>query len=114
MTLLVVRLRVADGRELQELQQAFSERRSLKTTYGCTGSRLLLDGQDKNSAVVLMDFPSLAAARAYCKTTAFLGTDKLPGMTVLSTEHFEDVPAAAATAGLSNGAAVSPRFAQPS
>ena len=99
MTLLTVRLRVAGVQELQELERTFSQRRSLKTTYGCTSSRLLVDGEDTNSAVVLMDFPSNAAARAYCTTTAFLGTDNLPGMTVLSVEYFDDVPSVAAAAG---------------
>jgi hypothetical protein len=94
MTLFAVRLRIADVHELRELQKAFQERQGLKKTFGCTGSRLLIDRENRKSAVVLMEFPTFAAARAYCKTTAFLGTDTLPGMTVTSNEYLEDLDSA--------------------
>jgi hypothetical protein len=90
MTLVVTRLRVA---HIQELQQTFRNRGALKRTFGCISSRLLLDRSDQQSAMVLMEFPSFAAAQEYCTTTVtFLPGRELAAMTILSTDFFEDAP----------------------
>lgn len=93
MTLLVVRLRVDD---LQKLRQNYADRSALRTTAGCTGSRILVDRQDPNSVLVELEFPSFEAARAYATATgALIASSKLTAMTHLSAEYFEDVPSAA-------------------
>ncbi len=109
MTLLVVRLRVAD---IQELERNYSEREALKATFGCTASRLLVDGEDQHSALVLLEFPSEELARQYAVTSAsFLGPKTpLAAITVISAKYFEDVPASSddPVDDLSHPTAVSP------
>ena len=98
MTLVVMRLRVAD---VQALQQKFSARRTMKADYGCTSSRLLVDSQDPQSAVVLMDFPSLESARTYCAAgAASLVAGELGEFMNQRMEFLEDVPSEDTAAGL--------------
>jgi hypothetical protein len=112
MTLVVVRIRTADLEQLlqqfQEMTQLYGERSSLKTSLGCTSTRLLRDVDDPSAALVLLEFPSAEAARDYARTTAFiLGDERVAALKDSSTEYFEDV-ASVDVATLFDGAAVSP------
>ena len=100
MTLVVIRLRVADVRELEA---RYTERRALKEGYGCTASRLLLSRSDAQSALVLMDFRSFKQGQDYCTTSSsFLSPDAIASMTNLGLEYFEDVRPADAAAATSS------------
>ena len=94
MTLLVIRLRAAD---IQEVEAAYTKRRDLRASYGCTSSRLLVDRHDPNLALALMEFPSFEAAKKY--TASLLGNSTLPAMSDLSAEFYEDALSADAVDG---------------
>jgi hypothetical protein len=95
MTLVVMRIRVAD---IQDLQRNFDQRHALKQSYGCTSSRLLLGSEDQHSVAITMEFPSLDDAQRYCTATgAFLSVHSVAAMTILSLEYFEDAPQAEIT-----------------
>ena len=92
MTLVVMRIRVAD---IQDLQRNFDQRHALKQSYGCTSSRLLLGSEDQHLVAITMEFPSLDDAQRYCTATgAFLSASSVAAMTILSLEFFEDAPRA--------------------
>jgi hypothetical protein len=89
---MVVRLSTPD---VEALKKNFDDRVALKERHGCTASRLLLDSQDAKAAVILMDFPSVEAAKAYTAASiALLGPGELSGMTGQRVEYLEEVPSA--------------------
>ena len=78
--------------EREVIEQGFAERSAMRQRHDCQSARLLADRVDPDRFLVLLEFPSRAAAQAYVTESSFVhGGKNLAAMSDRVIGYYDDL-----------------------